>query len=130
MTRPDENKDKASFELSDEELKRIVAETDTGGRKPTGFAARVLLLVALGWSLLQLWIASPLPFSLGIGAVAGLIYSDVDFNLLPTLTVLENLCLPLEINHLPRDMARRRVKTEASEMYHAPSQLAHCRGAP
>lgn len=29
MTRPDENKDKASFELSDEELKKIVAEADT-----------------------------------------------------------------------------------------------------
>ncbi|MER2552281.1 MAG: TRAP transporter permease [Thauera sp.] len=66
MIRPDENKDKATFELSDEELKKIVAETDTGGRKPTGFAAKVLLLVALGWSLLQLWIASPLPFTFGV----------------------------------------------------------------
>ena len=66
MTRPDENKDKASFELSDEELKKIVAEADTGGRKPTGFTAQLLLMVALAWSLFQLWIASPLPFSLGI----------------------------------------------------------------
>ncbi len=66
MTRPDENKDKASFELSDEELKKIVAEADTGGRKPTGFTAQLLLVVALAWSLFQLWIASPLPFSLGV----------------------------------------------------------------
>ena len=66
MTRPDENKDKASFELSDEELKKIVAEADTGGRKPTGFTAQLLLMVALAWSLFQLWIASPLPFSLGV----------------------------------------------------------------
>ena len=34
----------------------------------------------------------------------GIVYQD--FNLLPTLTVEENLRLPLEINHLPRDMAR------------------------
>jgi TRAP transporter 4TM/12TM fusion protein len=53
-------------ELTDEELKQIVAEADTGGRKPTGFAAQLLLAVALCWSLFQLWIASPLPFSLGI----------------------------------------------------------------
>ena len=66
MTRPDENKDKASFELSDEELKKIVAEADTGGRKPTGLTAQLLLAVALAWSLFQLWIASPLPFSLGV----------------------------------------------------------------
>lgn len=66
MTRPDENKDKASFELSDEELKKIVAEADTGGRKPTGLTAQLLLMVALAWSLFQLWIASPLPFSLGV----------------------------------------------------------------
>jgi TRAP transporter 4TM/12TM fusion protein len=66
MTRADENKDKASFELSDEELKKIVAEADTGGRKPTGFTAQLLLMVALAWSLFQLWIASPLPFSLGV----------------------------------------------------------------
>ena len=64
MNRQDE--DKASFELSDEELQKIVAEADTGGRKPTGLTAQLLLMVALGWSLFQLWIASPLPFSLGV----------------------------------------------------------------
>src|SRR5690606_1367630 len=64
MTRTEEKKD--GFELSDEELKQIVAEADTGGRKPTGFAAKLLMMVALAWSLFQLWIASPLPFSLGV----------------------------------------------------------------
>ncbi|MBS4017090.1 MAG: TRAP transporter permease [Dechloromonas sp.] len=53
-------------ELSDEQLKQIVAEADTGGRKPTGIAAQLLVAIALAWSLFQLWIASPLPFSLGI----------------------------------------------------------------
>ncbi|MBI1907110.1 MAG: TRAP transporter permease [Rhodocyclales bacterium] len=53
-------------ELTDDELKAIVAEADTGGRKPVGAAARLLIAVALCWSLFQLWIASPLPFSFGI----------------------------------------------------------------
>lgn len=57
---------KTQHELSGEELERIVAEADTGGRKPTGLAAKILVAVALAWSLFQLWIASPLPFSLGV----------------------------------------------------------------
>lgn len=64
MTAPE--KKKGSIELTDEQLRQIVAEADTGGRKPTGFAAQLLLMVALAWSLFQLWIASPLPFSFGI----------------------------------------------------------------
>jgi len=44
---------------------RLVAEADTGGRKPAGPAAVLLTATAILWSLLQLWIASPLPFSLG-----------------------------------------------------------------
>jgi TRAP transporter 4TM/12TM fusion protein len=47
-------------------LQQMVAESDTGGRKPTGAVARLLMLVALAWSLFQLWYASPLPFALGI----------------------------------------------------------------
>ena len=53
--------------LSQEELDELVASSDTGGRSPTGWVATLLLLVALAWSLYQLWIASPLPFSLGFG---------------------------------------------------------------
>jgi TRAP transporter 4TM/12TM fusion protein len=49
-----------------EELQQLVAEADTGGRKPTGLAARILLWVAVAWSLFQLWYASPLPFVFGI----------------------------------------------------------------
>lgn len=55
-----------THELTDEQLREIVAEADTGGRKPTGFTARLLIAIAVAWSLFQLWIASPLPFSLGI----------------------------------------------------------------
>ena len=57
----------AHHELSDKDLKQIVAEADTGGRKPKGWAASLLVGVALFWSLFQLWFASPLPFSVGIG---------------------------------------------------------------
>ena len=52
-------------ELSDEELRQIVAEADTGGRRPGGLVAKGLLITALAWSLFQLWIASPLPFVVG-----------------------------------------------------------------
>ena len=56
----------------------------------------------------------------------GIVYQD--FNLLPTLTVLENLCLPLEINHLPRDMARLDALLERLGMSHKrhawPEQLS------
>ena len=49
------------------DLEQLVAEADTGGRKPDGLAGRILLWVALAWSLFQLWYASPLPFIFGLG---------------------------------------------------------------
>jgi TRAP transporter 4TM/12TM fusion protein len=49
------------------DLEQLVAEADTGGRKPKGMAATLLLWVAIAWSLFQLWYASPLPFMLGFG---------------------------------------------------------------
>lgn len=39
-----------------------VAEIDTGARVPAGGVGRLILAVALAWSLFQIWIASPLPF--------------------------------------------------------------------
>ncbi len=45
----------------------LIAETDTGGRNPSGLAKRIFLGTALAWALFQLWIASPLPFMLEIG---------------------------------------------------------------
>jgi TRAP transporter 4TM/12TM fusion protein len=50
-----------------EALQQIVADADTGGRKPTGVTAVVIAGVALAWALFQLWYASPLPFALGFG---------------------------------------------------------------
>ncbi|HEX2216996.1 MAG TPA: TRAP transporter permease [Xanthobacteraceae bacterium] len=51
------------------DLEQLVAEADTGGRKPVGLAARILLWIAIAWSLFQLWYASPLPFVFGFGVL-------------------------------------------------------------
>ena len=48
------------------DLEALVAESDTGGRKPGGIPAMMLFAVPLLWSLFQLWYASPLPFVFGI----------------------------------------------------------------
>ena len=50
-----------------EELQQIVAEADTGGRKAAAPVGTVIFWVAVGWSLFQLWYASPLPFTFGFG---------------------------------------------------------------
>ncbi|WP_455385908.1 TRAP transporter permease [Acidihalobacter prosperus] len=47
---------------SREELEDLIAETDTGARKPGPLASKILIGVALAWSLFQLWFASPLPY--------------------------------------------------------------------
>jgi len=52
---------------SNVDLQQLVAEADTGGRKPEAFTGRIIFGVALAWSLFQLWYASPLPFMLGFG---------------------------------------------------------------
>ena len=51
--------------MTDEEVRQLAADSDTGGRKPTGLSAKIVMYTALAWSTFQLWIASPLPFSLG-----------------------------------------------------------------
>ncbi|MGL4679183.1 MAG: TRAP transporter permease, partial [Plesiomonas shigelloides] len=42
---------------------------DVGARLPLGAMSKVIAMLALLWSLFQLWIASPLPFVLGIGVL-------------------------------------------------------------
>ena len=53
--------------VSGADLQRIVQEADLGGRRPAGIAAQLIFVVAVGWSLFQLWFASPLPFVFNIG---------------------------------------------------------------
>jgi TRAP transporter 4TM/12TM fusion protein len=49
------------------DVNQLAADNDTGGRKPGPAVARLILGTCLAWSLFQLWIASPLPFTLGVG---------------------------------------------------------------
>ena len=51
------------------DVARLVQEADLGGRRPTGLAKRLLFLVCVAWSLIQLWYASPLPFALNFGVM-------------------------------------------------------------
>ncbi len=53
--------------LSQTELDALVASSDTGGRDVAGPVGMFLMLVALAWSLFQLWFASPIPFMVGFG---------------------------------------------------------------
>lgn len=56
--------------LSQEELDELVSSSDTGARTPPGLVGKLILGVALCWSLFQLWIASPLPFMLNFGIIS------------------------------------------------------------
>jgi TRAP-type uncharacterized transport system fused permease subunit len=40
----------------------MVAEVDTGARNPAGWQGKMILSVALVWSLFQIFVASKLPF--------------------------------------------------------------------
>ena len=57
----------ASAAANREDLERLVAETDLGGRQPTGLTAKLVTVLAISWSLFQLWYASPLAFVLNFG---------------------------------------------------------------
>ena len=59
MTEPSTRPDQAA-------LDELVAQSDTGARHPAGLPGRILLWIAIAWSLFQLWYASPLPFMLNL----------------------------------------------------------------
>jgi TRAP transporter 4TM/12TM fusion protein len=61
--------DRTAPAASREALETMVAEADTGGRKPTGAIKRLIFAIALCWSLFQLWYASPLPYLLNFGVL-------------------------------------------------------------
>jgi TRAP transporter 4TM/12TM fusion protein len=50
-------------------LETMVAEADTGGRKPSGLAKIFIFVIALAWALFQLWYASPIPYIFNFGVV-------------------------------------------------------------
>lgn len=48
--------------LDYDDLQDMVASNDAGGRNPTGFAKRLIIITAILWSVFQLYYTSPLPF--------------------------------------------------------------------
>ncbi len=65
-----DNSNTGSNAVSDQSSQDSAVEellaSDTGGRSPAGFVGKLMIGVALAWSLFQLWIASPLPFLPGV----------------------------------------------------------------
>ncbi|MDP1742529.1 TRAP transporter permease [Polaromonas sp.] len=59
----------SDIEKASSELQQLVADTDTGGRKPAGTTGALIFAVALAWALFQFWYASPLPFVLRFGVL-------------------------------------------------------------
>ncbi|MBL4666864.1 MAG: TRAP transporter permease, partial [Sneathiella sp.] len=58
--------------LSSNELEDLVASTDTGGRTPDSQSISMLMAgIALVWAIWQVWIASPLPYIIGVGVFSG-----------------------------------------------------------
>ena len=58
---------KPTTAAEDIDVNKLMADSDTGGRNPGPTVKKLLLGVTLAWSMFQLWIASPLPFIVGIG---------------------------------------------------------------
>jgi TRAP-type uncharacterized transport system fused permease subunit len=59
--------EKKKAAVAEIDVQQLVTDNDAGGRKPGPAVAKLLLGTTLAWSLFQLWIASPLPFTVGIG---------------------------------------------------------------
>lgn len=59
---------KAGTSVADQKaLDEMIADSDTGGRNPTGISKQILWFVPLTWALFQVWYASPLPYIFNIG---------------------------------------------------------------
>jgi TRAP transporter 4TM/12TM fusion protein len=55
--------------VDNSDVLKEMLERDTGRRKPAGIPRAVLIVVPIAWSLFQLWITSPLPYTLGVGVL-------------------------------------------------------------
>jgi TRAP transporter 4TM/12TM fusion protein len=56
-------------DVSQDELEKRIEEIEYTGRKMGPSMLRVISIVAVTWSLFQLWIASPLPFIFNVGII-------------------------------------------------------------
>jgi TRAP transporter 4TM/12TM fusion protein len=48
------------------DVKKLAQDQDSGGRQPSVPVRKLIMIMAVTWSLFQLWIASPLPFTFGV----------------------------------------------------------------
>ncbi len=62
--------------MSEAELQAMVESSDTGGRNPKGFPARLITWTAIAWSLFQLYFCSKIPANLQ----GFLTQNGIDFN--------------------------------------------------
>ena len=104
----------SDIEKASTELQQIVADADTGGRKPAGIAAHVLFAVAVAWSLFQLWYASPLPFTFGVG-----ILNDTEARSL-------HLAFALFLGFLAWPASRRAPRDRVWAFVIDPNQVGQC----
>lgn len=56
-------------QIADPGIIQQMLDKETGRRKPHGIAHVMLIVVPVAWSLFQLWITSPIPYSLGVGVL-------------------------------------------------------------
>jgi TRAP transporter 4TM/12TM fusion protein len=56
-------------DVSPEEIEKTIESVEFAGRRQSPRLARAVGLIAVTWSLFQLWIASPLPFMLNFGII-------------------------------------------------------------
>ncbi|HVO90533.1 MAG TPA: TRAP transporter large permease subunit, partial [Casimicrobiaceae bacterium] len=54
------------YRPSEVDVRALVEAADLGGRKPTGVVRSILAAVCIVWSLVQLWYASPFPFTFNV----------------------------------------------------------------
>ena len=54
---------------TEKDLQQLVADADTGARAAGGVAGKLIFVIAIAWSLFQLWYASPLPFTFAWGVL-------------------------------------------------------------
>jgi TRAP transporter 4TM/12TM fusion protein len=57
------------IEKAPTELQELVAQADTGARKPARLTGALIFAVALAWAVFQFWYASPLPFLFRFGVL-------------------------------------------------------------
>ncbi|MEH6470324.1 MAG: TRAP transporter permease [Halopseudomonas sp.] len=56
-------------DTAQQDIQELVAQSDSGARKPSGLAGKLLIITPVSWALFQLWYASPLPFIFHFGVL-------------------------------------------------------------